>query len=131
AAEQVTSDSVQVGNLTYREACLIGGGGGGGGGGDQRAKLGMKTKGPTLLITDLAVWTPDDTSKEFIVRSLHPGVTRDQVQETCGWTVRFDENVVETPPPSTLELTTLRDLNSRTAKAHAAADADAAAAAAS
>ncbi|MEP1207778.1 MAG: SDR family NAD(P)-dependent oxidoreductase [Rhizobiaceae bacterium] len=32
AAEQVTSDSVQVGNLTYREACLIGGGGGGGGG---------------------------------------------------------------------------------------------------
>jgi len=97
----------------------FGHGGGGSSSGDQRENLGMKTKGPTLLITDLAVWTPDDISKEFFVRSLHPGVTRGMVQETCGWPVRFDENVVETPPPSALELTTLRDLNARTAKAHA------------
>ncbi|NKB53888.1 MAG: CoA-transferase subunit beta [Rhizobiaceae bacterium] len=91
-----------------------------GDGGDHRQRLGIKTRGPTLLITDLAVWTPDEVSKEFVIRSLHPGVTRNMVQTTCGWPVRFDDNVVETPPPTKLELTTLRDLNARTAKAQAA-----------
>lgn len=91
-----------------------------GNGGDHRNRLGIKTTGPSLLITDLAVWTPDDDSKEFTVRSLHPGVTRQMVEDTCGWEVQFDENVIETPPPSELELTTLRDLNARTAKAHSA-----------
>ena len=37
--------------------------------------------------------------------SMHPGVTREQVQETCGWKVRFADGVEETPPPSELELT--------------------------
>ena len=30
-----------------------------GDGGDHRKRLGIDTKGPTLLITDLAVWRPD------------------------------------------------------------------------
>ena len=91
-----------------------------GDGGDHRVRLGMQTKGPTLLITDLAVWEPDQESKEFTVRSLHPGVTREMVQDNCGWQVRFDQNVIETPPPTGLELSTLRELNARTAKAHSA-----------
>ena len=89
-----------------------------GAGGNAREKLGLKTKGPTLLITDLAIWKPDPESKEFTVTSLHPGVTREQVQETCGWTVKFAPVLEETPPPTDLELTTLRDLKARTARAH-------------
>ena len=87
-------------------------------GGDHRQRLGIKTKGPTLLITDLAIWRPDPETKEFVVRSLHRGVTREMVQETCGWTVRFADDLEETPPPTELELTTLRDLQARTAAAH-------------
>ncbi|MFD0914886.1 CoA-transferase subunit beta [Pseudahrensia aquimaris] len=87
-------------------------------GGDHRQRLGITTRGPTLLITDLAVWTPDPITKEFIVRSMHPGVTREQVQETCGWQVSFDEAVEETPPPTAVEISTLREINERTAKAH-------------
>ena len=89
-----------------------------GAGGDHRQRLGIKTKGPTLLITDLAIWRPDPETKEFVVRSLHRGVTREMVQETCGWTVRFADDLEETPPPTELELTTLRDLQARTAAAH-------------
>ena len=44
-------------------------------GGDHRQRLGIDTKGPTLLITDLAIWKPDPETKEFTVVSLHPGVT--------------------------------------------------------
>ena len=83
-------------------------------GGDDRAKLGIKTKGPTLLITDLAVWRTDPVTKEFIVTSLHPGVTREQMQESCGWTIRYAESVTVTPPPTALELETLRGFQERT-----------------
>jgi glutaconate CoA-transferase subunit B len=88
-------------------------------GGDHRQRLGITTKGPTLLITDLAVWRPDPETKEFTVDSMHRGVTREMVQETCGWTVRFGDHLNETPEPTALELETLRDLQARTAAAHA------------
>lgn len=81
---------------------------------DDREKLGITTKGPTLLITDLAVWKPDPTTKEFMVISIHPGVSRDEIQDTCGWAVQFAADVVETPPPSRHELETLRALYART-----------------
>ncbi|WP_173932805.1 CoA-transferase subunit beta [Chelativorans sp. Marseille-P2723] len=87
-------------------------------GGDHRQRLGIETKGPSLLITDLAIWHPDPETKEFVVTALHPGVTRDMVQDTCGWKVRFSDVVEETPPPTELELTTLRELKERTAAAH-------------
>lgn len=87
-------------------------------GGNHRERLGIKTKGPALLVTDLAVWRPDAETKEFVVTSLHRGVTRSQVQEHCGWPVRFATDLGETPEPSDLELGTLRDLEARTAAAH-------------
>jgi len=89
-----------------------------GSGGDDRARRGVTAKGPTLLVTDLAVWRPDPVTKEFTVVSLHPGATREQVQETCGWAVRFADNLEQTPPPTALELKTLRDLKERTRIAH-------------
>ncbi|MGN6538493.1 MAG: CoA-transferase subunit beta, partial [Mesorhizobium sp.] len=89
-------------------------------GGDHRERLGIDTAGPTLLVTDLAVWKPDPATKEFTVVSLHPGVTREQVRETCGWPVRFAATVEETPAPTALELQTLRDLKARTEAAHKA-----------
>jgi glutaconate CoA-transferase subunit B len=88
-------------------------------GGDHRQRLGITTKGPTLLITDLAIWRPDAETKEFTVTSLHRGVTREMVQETCGWNARFADDLGETPEPTELELGTLRDLQARTAAAHA------------
>jgi glutaconate CoA-transferase subunit B len=87
-------------------------------GGSHRLDLGITTKGPTLLVTDLAVWKPDPETKEFHVVSLHPGITRAMVEENCGWRVKYAEGVGETPPPTTLELETLRALKARTEAAH-------------
>jgi glutaconate CoA-transferase subunit B len=89
-----------------------------GDGGDHRQRLGIDTKGPTMLITDLAIWRPDPETKEFAVVSIHPGVTRDAIQASCGWTVKFADDLEQTPPPNDLELTTLRDLKARTRAAH-------------
>jgi len=68
--------------------------------------------------------TSDPVSNEFVVRSLHPGVTREQVRENTGWNIRFAGTVEETPPPNQVELEALRDLNARTAAAHGVTLAD-------
>ena len=94
-----------------------------GSGHDDRSKLGIKTQGPSLLVTDLAVWKPDELSKELKVVSLHPGVTREQIQETVGWSVSFASDASITEEPSGYELETLRDLRARTAAAHSGMDA--------
>jgi glutaconate CoA-transferase subunit B len=87
-------------------------------GGDHRTRLGLATKGPTKLITDLAIFEPDPVTKEMTVTSIHPGVTREQVQANTGWPVRDAVKVGETPPPNETELQVLRDLHARTARAH-------------
>ena len=90
-------------------------------GGDSRAKLGVKTKGPTKLITDLALLEPDPVTKEMTVVSIHPGVTREQIQENTGWKVSFAAKVTETPPPTAKELEVLRELYARTNRAQSEA----------
>jgi len=92
-----------------------------GSGGDSRQKLGITTKGPTRLITDLAIFEPDPQTSEMIVTSIHPGVSREQIQENTGWTVRYAASVAQTSPPTAQELAILRELQARTARAHAAA----------
>jgi glutaconate CoA-transferase subunit B len=89
--------------------------------GRERRGLGIKTKGPTLLVTDLCVMRPDPETNEMVVTSLHPGITRQQVREKTGWEVRFLEQAGETAPPDAVELEVLRELHARTARAHGAA----------
>lgn len=88
--------------------------------GRERRALGVRTDGPVLIVTDLCTMRPEPETNEFLVATLHPGVSRDQVREQTGWEVRFAADVTETPPPSPGELEVLRDLNARTARAHGA-----------
>jgi glutaconate CoA-transferase subunit B len=86
-----------------------------------RHKLGLSTRGPTKVITDLCVMEPDPETAELTVVSLHPGVTREQVAAGCGWPLRFAPAVTDTPAPTEGELGVLRDLHARTRKAHGVA----------
>lgn len=88
-------------------------------GGDHRHRLGIRTLGPTLIVTDLCMMRPDPVTKELTVFSMHPGVTRERIIENTGWQVRFEDEVAETPTPTERELAVLRDLKDRTARAHA------------
>ena len=76
-------------------------------------------KGPTRVITDLCVMKPDPDTKELVVVSLHPGVTREQVTDATGWDIRFAEQLESTPEPNPNELKILRELKARTERAHA------------
>jgi glutaconate CoA-transferase, subunit B len=83
-----------------------------------REALGLTTKGPTKVMTDLCVLEPDPDTRELVVVSLHPGVTREVVQTQCGWPLKFSSGLVQTPGPTDVELATLRALQERTRVAH-------------
>ena len=88
-------------------------------GGNSRASLRFPGKGPTAVITDLGILTPDPLTRELTLSSVHPGVTVEAVVAATGWKLRVAEQVSATPRPNELELKTLRDLQARTARAHA------------
>lgn len=90
-------------------------------GGDHRERLGLRTLGPTLVITDLCIMKPDPATKELTVAALHPGVTVERVRASTGWAVRFADDLGTTAPPTERELAVLRDLQARTARAHGTA----------
>jgi len=88
-------------------------------GGDHRQRLGIRTKGPTLVVTDLCLLRPDPQTKELVVESIHQGVTRDEIVQNTGWPIRFAPSLEQTMPPNETELTVLRNLHARTELAHA------------
>jgi glutaconate CoA-transferase subunit B len=88
--------------------------------GHERTELGIRTRGPVLLVTDLCMMRPEPGTNEMVVTGIHPGVTRERVAENTGWDVRFARAVEETEPPKAAELEVLRDLHDRTARAHGA-----------
>ena len=83
-----------------------------------RAALGLTTLGPTRIMTDLCVLEPDPGSRELVVTSLHPRVTREAASAACGWPLRFSDPLAITVAPSAAELQVLRDLQARTDAAH-------------
>lgn len=87
-------------------------------GGSSRERLGVSGRGPTMVITDLGILRPDPISKELTLTSVHPDVTVEEVIAATGWPLKVAPDVKITEPPTDEELSVLRDLHKRTARAH-------------
>jgi glutaconate CoA-transferase subunit B len=61
---------------------------------------------------------PDPVSKEMTVATIHPGISREQLQAATGWPLKYAANVGETPAPTAEELRVLREIQARTKRAH-------------
>jgi glutaconate CoA-transferase subunit B len=88
-------------------------------GGASREAFRFPGKGPTAVITDLGVLTPDPVTRELTLTSVHPGITAERVVEATGWPLKVAPQLQTTPVPTANELSVLRDLQERTARAHA------------
>jgi glutaconate CoA-transferase, subunit B len=75
-----------------------------------RSRLGLRGRGPVLVITDLGILEPDPASCELTLTRVHPGVEVDQVRAATGWELAVAEPVGVTEPPTGQELSLLRDL---------------------
>ena len=88
-------------------------------GGNWRADNGLPGKGPTVVITDIGIMRPHPESRELVMTDLHPGFTMADAEAAVGWPLQRGGTCGETAPPTIEELAALRDLNERTARAHA------------
>lgn len=65
--------------------------------------------GPAKVVTNLCVMGYHPTEKRMMVLSLHPGVTREDVQDNTGFELLWADTIAETAPPTDEELRILRE----------------------
>ncbi len=77
-------------------------------GGDQRAKLGIPGKGPSLVITDRALFDFDNPEREMTLTEIATGETVESIQADVAWPLRVSPNLKEMTPPTNEELDIIR-----------------------
>ncbi|MRH91788.1 CoA-transferase subunit beta [Nocardia sp. SYP-A9097] len=75
----------------------------------ERTKLGVRGRGPTLVITDLGVLQPDP-SGELVLTAVHPGIEVEQVRAATGWDLQVAVDLRTSLAPTDTELAALRAL---------------------
>jgi glutaconate CoA-transferase, subunit B len=80
-------------------------------GGTSRAESGLPAGGMFRVITELAVFGFDETSRRMTVLALNPGVSREEVQDNTGFELAFGPSATVTEPPTDHELAVLRSID--------------------
>lgn len=75
---------------------------------DGRRKLGLPGGGPKYCVTPLCIMDFTEDTKRMRLKSLHPGVTVEQVQANTGFEIIVPETVPTTELPSAAELHIIR-----------------------
>ncbi|MDS1271245.1 CoA-transferase [Lipingzhangella sp. LS1_29] len=78
-----------------------------------REKLGLRGTGPSQVITDYGILTPDPETRELTLTCLHPGVTADEARAATGWPLAIAPDLTTTPSPTETELSALRRLRAQ------------------
>jgi glutaconate CoA-transferase subunit B len=73
------------------------------------AARGWFGSGPTAVVTDLGTFGFDEVTGEMTLRTLHPGVSLDDVRVNMGWDPKVAVDLGETPPPTDEELRLVRE----------------------
>src|SRR5688572_20332480 len=80
----------------------------GSGGDDARTKLGLPGGGPRYVVTPLCVMDFEDGTKRMRLKSVHLGVSIDDVKKNTGFELVIPANVQTTEPPTAEQLGVLR-----------------------
>ncbi len=73
-----------------------------------REAAGLPGGGPIAVVTDKCVFEFDSESREMYLKSVHPGVSFDEVATATGFPLARPAELVETPAPTADELELLR-----------------------
>ena len=79
-------------------------------GGDSRRQAGLGEGGPALVVTDKAVFDFAEGTREMRLKSLHAGVSVDEVLATMGFKPLVPETISETESPTDEELELIREV---------------------
>jgi glutaconate CoA-transferase subunit B len=75
-----------------------------------RERLGLRGRGPVLVVTDLGVLEPDPQTRELTLTRVHPGGDAERARAGTGWELAVSGDLTETEPPTDEELDVLRRL---------------------
>jgi glutaconate CoA-transferase, subunit B len=78
------------------------------GGAEGRAALGLPGGGPEMVMTPMCLFDFDKQAGRMKVRSIHPGVTAEDVQRATGFDLGDLSDVPDTAPPMSEELDIIR-----------------------
>ncbi|HKE63947.1 MAG TPA: CoA-transferase [Micromonosporaceae bacterium] len=81
-----------------------------GSGPGDRARMGLRGAGPSMVITDLGILKPDPQTCVLTLSHVHPGVNVDKVRAATGWDLAVAADLAVTTPPTDTELAVLREL---------------------
>lgn len=81
----------------------------GSGGDDARTKIGLPGGGPKYVVTPLCVMDFEEGSKRMRLKSVHPGVSVEDVVTNTGFEIIIPQTVPQTEAPSKEELQILRE----------------------
>jgi glutaconate CoA-transferase subunit B len=81
----------------------------GGGGANARRQLGIPGGGPRYCITPLCIFDFHEETKHMRIKSLHPGITLEQVLDQTGFTPLVPTHIEVTPPPTAEQVRILRE----------------------
>jgi len=76
--------------------------------GRSRESWGLGRGGPALVVTDKAIFDFESPGRKMRLRSLHPGVTREEVCDLMGFVPIMSDTVTMTPEPRPAELEAIR-----------------------
>ncbi len=79
---------------------------------------GAAGRGPQAIITDFGILRPAPDTSEFVLVARYEHVTVADAVAATGWPLGTATTVTVVPPPTTEELTVLRELHRRTREAH-------------
>jgi glutaconate CoA-transferase subunit B len=77
-------------------------------GGTSRTEQGLPTGGPRLVVTPLGIFDFTPVEKRMHVKSLHAGVTLEEVRDRTGFDLACETSPPITLEPTDIELATLR-----------------------
>ncbi|NHM28769.1 CoA-transferase subunit beta [Desulfofundulus sp. TPOSR] len=75
---------------------------------DKRKACGLMGGGPEVMVTDKGVFGFSEQTGEMFLKTYHPGVTIEEIQEAIPWQLKIAEDVGETEPPTEEEIHILR-----------------------
>lgn len=81
------------------------------GGPAEWASAGLSGGGPALVVTPLCTMGFDPESLRMRLVSVHPGVEIDEVRDATGFDLQIPDSVSVTTPPTSRQLSLLRDLD--------------------
>jgi glutaconate CoA-transferase, subunit B len=78
-----------------------------------RRRMHMPGAGPTLVVTDRALFDFDAPGSEMRLQSLHAGETLEAVRAGVAWPLATAPDLAQTPPPTDEELRLIAELDPR------------------